>query len=576
MEASGTAESTGQPSTQHLPRLLAALQRPDAYATPPHGPVQSIQTHASLVVLAGDRAYKIKKARDFGFFDYSTPELRRHFCALETILNARLAPSVYLGVAPVLAQDDGRIQVEPERSPDDLPVPGQRVDGGQVIDYAVVMRRLPEEATLAARVRRGQIAPVHLKEIARVVARFHSGARADAEVARFGGLETIHTNWEENFAQMRPYVGRALSAGDFAVIERNVRAFLDERATLFSARVAEGRVRDCHGDLRLQHVYLFESDAPAQVEERIAVVDCIEFNDRFRYSDVAAEVAFLAMELDLAARADLARAFLDAYVAASGDESLRELLPFYLCYRACVRGKVTAFQLDEAEIAPAQREAARQEATALFGLAAEYARGSTKQALVLVGGLMGSGKSTLAEALCAQAGYALVASDAERKRLVGLDPAQPVPDTFGAGIYSAEWSARTYRALLDAAGRTLAAGRSVVLDASFARRADRRDALDLARAISAQCIFVEAVCPRDMTLARLAARWQARQGGADAGASDGRPALYDAQRAAWEPFDSAAEDGLRWLTVDTRHSPARCAAELLAGLGVAERACWLA
>ena len=269
----------------------------------------------------------------------------------------------------------------------------------------------------------------------------------------------IADNWRENFAQMRPYVGRTLDQATVDRIEAWITEALDWRSKLFAARAHEGRVRDCHGDLRLQHIYVF--DEAATDRDKLEIIDCIEFNERFRYSDVAAEVAFLTMELDAAGRSDLARVFVDAYVEKSDDTGLRELLSFYACYRACVRGKVRSFELDEPEVSEGEREAARREAQALFQLAASYASGPTGPVVLLVGGLMGSGKSTLAMALEQELGWEVISSDVTRKRLLAEQSAEAIKTAsaeFGAGAYEKKWTNRTYTALVRAARSGLMKG----------------------------------------------------------------------------------------------------------------------
>ncbi len=506
------------------------------------------------MLLAGKRVYKLKKAKDFGFFDYSTPALRRQFSEQEVLLNSRLAPQVYQGVAPVLAYPDESFRFGPTFSPGQIPAPGAALEGGEVIDYAVVMQRLPDEATLAARVAAGIATPELLAAVAEPIARFHSSGPTTKYISDFGSLRVIQGNWEENFAQMRPYIGRALDQETFDRISLYIHEFLAGYAELFHTRVRAGHIRDCHGDLRLQHVYILDGDG----ESTIYVVDCIEFNERFRYSDVAAEIAFLTMELDAAGRADLSRAFVDAYVRLTDDQALYELLPFYACYRACVRGKVLAFQLDQPEVPSQQREIVRKEAAALFTLAAAYAGGPTRPTLLLVGGLMGTGKSTLAGRLRNETGWTLISSDVTRKKLAGVDPVAPQVGGFSEGLYSPAWNARVYQTMLDQASALLASGRSVILDATFARRAYRHAAAQEAAMYGANLVFIECQAPRELTLQRLASRWQARlaqQPGLASAASDARPELYDEQVEIWQPFYAEEEPATEHLVVSTASAP---------------------
>lgn len=515
-----------------------------------------IQTHASAVLLAGDYAYKLKKARDFGFFDYSTPALRRHFCEQEVVLNSRMAPGIYQGVAPVLSCADGSFRFGPTFAPGQIPVPGTALEHGNVIDYAVVMQRLPETATLASYLADGKATPELLAAVAEPVARAHISVPTNKYISEFGSLRVVRGNWDENFEQMRPYIGRSLAQTDFDRISNYIREFFTGYAALFHTRIVEQRIRDCHGDLRLQHVYILPQ--PGKTAPLICVVDCIEFNERFRYSDVAAEIAFLMMELDAANRPDLSRAFVDAYVRLTGDHALYEMLPFYACYRACVRGKVLSFQLDQPEVPASQREAVRQEAAALFTLAASYASGPTRPTLLLVGGLMGTGKSTLARTLQERLGWVLISSDTTRKRLVQLEAGKLQQAAYGEGLYTPSWNARTYQAMFDQAAHHLATGRSVILDATFSQRVHRHAAAQEATLHGANLVFIECQCPREIALQRLARRWQARldqQPGLASAESDARPDLYDAQAESWQPFYADEEPSIEYLALSTASAP---------------------
>lgn len=531
-----------------------------------------IQTHASAVLLAGERVYKLKKAHDFGFFDYSTPALRRHFCEQEVVLNSRLAPHVYQGVAPVLARADKTFHFGAICAPGQIPEPGTQLATDEVIDYAVVMQRLPEEATLAARVAAGNATPELLAEVAQPIAHFHMSGSTTKYIAEFGALRVIRGNWEENFVQMRPYIGRSLAQDVFDRIEAYIQAFCSGYTALFTTRINEQRIRDCHGDLRLQHVYVLDKLAHASgAAPEICVIDCIEFNERFRYSDVAAEVAFLTMELDAVRRTDLSRAFVDGYVRATGDWALYELLPFYACYRACVRGKVLSFQLDQPEVPAEQRAQARKEASDLFTLAASYASGPTRPTLLLVGGLMGSGKSTLAGKLQTELGWTLISSDTIRKQLATQEASAPQFAAYNEGFYTPTWTARVYQSMLDQAAALLASGRSVILDATFGQRAHRHAAAQEAALHGATLVFIECRCPREIALQRLTRRWQARLAQKQihaSAASDARPDLYDAQADAWQPFYADEEPASEHLAVSTVPEPSITLAQVLNALSL--------
>ena len=558
MENHAEASSSEKTSAGNFGQMLSNLTHPQAFpfALADTEAVSVIQTHASAVILTSNYAYKLKKPYDFGFFDYSTPALRCYYCQQEVKLNTVLAPEIYLGIAPVLLRSDKQWQFSPTCSADRVPEPSACYQDGIVMDYAVVMVRLSDDATLASLVQKGTATPPLLAEVAHVLAAFHAQTPTDQQIASFGSLESIRANWEENFTQIAPYIGRTIDASTYDLIVSFAWQFLKHRASLFSERVHHGHIRDCHGDLRLEHVYILDYEAVTP-QHQLALLDRIEFNKRFRYGDVASEVAFLVMELDAASRADLAQAFLQSYRRETNDDTLCEVLPFYCCYRACVRGKVASFQLDQPEVEEVQRKKARREAEGLFKLAAFYACTPSMPQLLLIGGLMGTGKSTLAHALQDTLGWSLLSSDRMRKQLLQLNPAQPQAEAFGEGIYSTGWTARTYSMLRQEAVKLLASSHSVLVDASFSRRADRQALAHEALQYGARVFFVECICPRGCALQRLEQRWQQRltnsqQPVAEVSfASDGRPDLYDAQQASWQMFAPNEEPEMHALALDT-------------------------
>ena len=490
-----------------LPPHIAALLSPDAY---PHaaGSIELRQTHISYVFLAGDLVYKVKKPLDLGFLDYSTLEKRKNFCEEEVRLNRRLCEGAYLDAVPVV-RAGGAVKVEAE---------------GEVLDYAVKMRRLPEEGMMSYLLERDAVTHEQLAQLARRLADFHASSERSKEIDRFGGLETALVNWRENFEQTEPYLGRTITHPQLADIRAFVENVAEGDGELFAQRVREGRARDCHGDLR--------TDAVCFTEGHACIYDCIEFNERFRYSDVAADIAFLAMDLEFRGRQDLSDELMGRYLGYTLDFTLPLLLPFYKCYRAYVRGKVDGFQLDQPEVDEAQKAQAQSAARRYFELAHQYAIHMTPRTLIITVGVTGSGKSYLANALAARLGAVLVSSDVTRKRLLGIDPTEPRVEPFGQGSYSPEITERTYRAMLDEARPWLARGKAVVLDATFLQRTHRQGALRLAFEADAPFLAVECEANEALVWERLSERR-----GEERVVSDGRWEIYQAQQEGREPVD---------------------------------------
>jgi aminoglycoside phosphotransferase family enzyme len=329
-----------------LPELIKALLNPRLYPEPPRQ-VELVQTQMSYVLLAGDYVYKTKKPVDLGYLDYTTLEKRLVFCRKETELNRRLCPDAYLGVVEITYRN-GHYALGGE---------------GSIAEYAVKMRRLPGERMLDYLLPRGEVTPEMLADVAGLLAGFHARAETGGEINRIGGLNAVIQNTEENFAQTEPYFGEIIAPETYERLKSYTRGFIKANEDLFRKRVAAGHIRDCHGDLHAAHICF---------TEKICIYDCIEFNDRFRYTDVAAEVAFLAMDLDRYGRRDLSQAFVDAYIEASGDGELLKLLNFYKCYRAYVRGKVGCFQYDDPQIPAADKARIRADARGYFELAESY------------------------------------------------------------------------------------------------------------------------------------------------------------------------------------------------------------
>jgi aminoglycoside phosphotransferase family enzyme/predicted kinase len=525
-----------EPAASELEAIVAALGDPRTYGDV--APVEHVQTHISHVFLVGHDVYKLKKPVTFPFLDFGTFEQRRRLCHEEVRLNHRLAPGVYRGVLPLTVVRDGRIRLGGD---------------GRVLDHVVWMRRLPAARLLPVLLRADAADDALMDALAERLARFHAAAPSGPDVAAHAAPERIAATWADVLDGVNACVPQLLAAEDLELLADFGPRFVRTHETLLRARQAGGRIREGHGDLHAEHVCVVEkpSDDPAEaLPPGIYVFDCIEFSRPLRCVDVAAEVAFLTMDLERRGHAALGARFARSYAAAAGDPDVLLLLPYYVAARACIRGKVEALKAGETEVDPAEREEARARARAFFALALRHAWQAAGPAVVACAGLSGSGKSTLAQALADATGFTVLSSDALRKR-------GGMPAAGADALYSPEARGATYAALCAATEMELAGGRGVVADATWMRRADRERLAAATRAQRRPLVFVECVAAEAAVRERLEARTHASS------ISDARWETYVAQRAAWDPF-GPDEPHLR---VDTGGAAA-------AARAAAQRALW--
>ena len=470
-----------------LCHLIEQLSAPAAYPYSIES-VAVVQTHISVVFLAGSFVYKIKKPVQLSFLDFSTLEKRRHFCHEEVRLNRRLAPDVYLDVVPVVRTPEG-LRFEAE---------------GDAIDWAVKMRRLPYEATLQDRLNRGAMCSEPLVHLAGKLAAFHAGATRNERIASFARFEEVARNARENFAEAEPQIGTTVSQPVFDRLRALTDSCLAENRATIERRALQNVPCDTHGDLRLDHVYYFPDRPPPG---DLVIIDCIEFSDRFRFADPVADMAFLAMDLAFHGRHDLSSQFCEAYFRAAGDDEARSLLPFYISYRSAVRAKVHGLTLREAELSTQQRARSLTRARAHWLLAlVELEVPEHRPALILVAGLPGVGKSTLAQALAERLQCELIRSDVVRKELSGASEGVPAPASFETGIYSPEWTERTYTESLRRAEALLFQGKRVIVDANFRLETQRRQFLTAATASGVPAALLVCEASDESVHARLQAR----------------------------------------------------------------------
>jgi aminoglycoside phosphotransferase family enzyme/predicted kinase len=449
------------------PRTDTSIPRTGTgFDTAPHERAEVCETHTAVVFFVGDRAYKVKKPVDLDFLDYTTVAARRAACEREIALNRRFAPDVYLGLGEI-------------RSPDtDVPEP------------LVVMRRMPAERRLSRLVRQGAAIDDSLRAVARLLATRHAAAARSADVDEQGTRDALSSRWEASFAQVRGMADDHVP-DDVEEVERLVRRYLVGRKQLFDTRIEQGRVIDGHGDLLAEDIFCLD-DGPR-------LLDCLEFDDHLRYVDGLDDAAFLAMDLEQLGAPEAAGFFLAQYSEYSGDPAPPSLWHHYVAYRAFVRAKVSLIQAGQG--APGAETAARR----LIVTALRHLRTSAV-GLTLVGGLPGSGKSTLSGALADHLGVTLLSSDHLRKELAGIPAEQSAAAGYGQGVYTPEWTERTYASLLDRAATLLSSGESVVLDATWSDAGRREAALRMAERTSADLVALHCQVPGDVSAARLTTR----------------------------------------------------------------------
>ena len=467
------------------------------------------ETHISWVLMGKKRVLKLKKPVNLGFVDYSSLPKRKEACRKEVALNRRLAPDVYLGVAPVTRSPTGRFELGGE---------------GEICEYAVVMRRLPDEERADSRLRTRDLEPRHLDRAAETIADFHRAAQSSPAIREYGRPERIEFNLRENFAQTTGKLERFLSKREARELKDWQFGWLDQKRSLFEARVRGHHIREGHGDLRLEHLY-FDSEGAVQI------LDGIEFSERLRNIDVCCDIAFLAMDLGMHGRTDWAERLLARYARAAQDYDLYQLVDFYESYRAFVRGKIACMMLDDPEHDAGFVSALEARARRYFRLALASGRRTVLEpAIIGVAGLIASGKSTVSEALSERMSAPVIDSDRTRKALLGVEPHHHQWDPEFSGAYHPEITRRTYDEILRRCRIIVESGRPVVVDATFRAREHRRLLKALAAQLKVPFRLIECRVSRVAALSRLAQR-ESEQGVV----SDGREEIWDAFAETYEP-----------------------------------------
>lgn len=494
-----------------LPPLIQQMLEPGFYPHQLKEPIELIQTHISYVLLTGDYAYKIKKPVNFGFLDFSTLEKRQHFCAEELRMNKRGAPELYLEVLPVTQQDVFQLG-----------------GTGQPVEYALKMRQFPQETLLLTMFEQGKLSENHMQELGRVVAQYHAKAQTNDYIRSFGEVAQVREAIDENYEQTMKYIGTAQTQSQFEETKQYTDNFFIEQPQLFTQRITDNLIRECHGDLHLKNICLWQ--------DKILLFDCIEFNEPFCFVDVMYDVAFTVMDLEARQRPDLGNAFLNTYTEQTGDWEGLQVLPLYLSRQAYVRAKVNSFLLDDPAVPVAVKEEAATTAAHYYKLAWQYTK-PRNGGLILMSGLSGSGKSTVARQLARRLNAIHIRSDAVRKHLGGIE----LTERGGDELYTEQMTQQTYDRLLGLGIMLASKGFKVILDAKYDRTSLRMEAIAQAEFHEIPLQILHCTAPIQVLRDRLASRTN--------DIADATADLLETQQAAAESFTEMERSYVK--TLDT-------------------------
>lgn len=492
--------------------LIEQMQQSAFYAHATVAPIEVVQTHISYVFLTGDYAYKLKKSVNFGFLDFSTLEKRQHFLAEEIRMNKAIAPELYLEVLPI-TQTGNKYVLGGE---------------GEAVEYVLKMRQFPQENLFINLFEAGQLGTKQMKELGKIVAQFHSQAETNDYIRSFGTVAKIREAIDENYQQTDQYIGIAQTQEQFDETKAYTDKFFAEKAELFQTRIDHDKIKECHGDLHLKNICLWQ--------DKIQLFDRIEFNEPFRFVDVMYDVAFAVMDLEARDSQDLANVFLNTYLEQTGDWLGLQVLPLYLSRQAYVRAKVTSFLLNDGGIPDAVKAEAAKTAANYYQQAWAYTQQQSGQ-IILMSGLSGAGKTTVAKEIAKNINAIHIRSDAVRKHLAGI----PLDEKGGEEIYSAEMSQKTYSRMLELVILLAHSGFAVVLDAKYDRVAFRQQAIAVASENNIPLKIINCTAPVEVLRDRLDKR--------SGDISDATGDLLSSQQAQAEGF--TAEEKVYVTTVDT-------------------------
>ncbi|EAZ90978.1 bifunctional aminoglycoside phosphotransferase/ATP-binding protein [Crocosphaera chwakensis] len=460
-----------------ISNLIKQLQNPNSYSHTVQNSIKVIQTHASAIFLTGNYAYKIKKPVDFGFLDYSTLEKRQHFLNQELTMNQAIAPDIYLEVLPITL-DNNQVNIGGK---------------GEIIDYVLKMNQFPQDCLFINLFKAGKLEKYHLEDLGKVVSEFHKNTITNDYIRGFGDIEVIKKSIDENYERTEKYIGIAQTEKQYKETKQFTDRYFELKQSYFKQRQQADKIRECHGDLHLKNVCLWNN--------KIQLFDRIEFNEEFRYVDVMFDVAFTVMDLDARNRQDFSNIFLNTYLEYTGDWQGLQVLPVYLSRQAYVRAKVNSMVLDDANISDEEHKKAQEEAKNYYHLAWKYTQ-QHQGKIILMSGLSGSGKTTIAKYLAQQINGILIRSDAVRKHIGNI----PLDETGDSELYSEEMNKKTYETLIYLGEIIVKEGFSVILDAKFDRHQWRETVIEIAKKNNISLTILYCHAPLEILSDRLSNR----------------------------------------------------------------------
>ena len=493
--------------------FLENLKNPSLYCNDVKK-IKILQTHISYVVLTGKYAYKIKKPVNFGFLDFSTLEKRKYFCEEELRLNKRLCPDIYIDIVPI-SEKNNNLQMN---------------DEGNVIDYALKMKEFSQKNIMTNLLKQEKIDEDIVDKICYILKDFYRRSEHSNEINKFGLVETVKKNTDENFQQTESVIDDTIKKEIFDFIKSNTDKFLKQKENLFNDRIENGHICDCHGDLHSGNIVVSEKE--------VCIFDCIEFNKRFRFSDITSDIAFLAMDFDYQGFPYLSSYFIKKYIDESKDSKISSLLNFYKCYRAYVRGKVIGFRLNETNIDKNEKIQIKNSAKKYFDLSYYYSKlfsmifEKEKPLLFITSGLTGTGKTTVANKISVDYNAHIISTDSVRKELEGIDKFERHHDAYNTGLYSPEKMLFTYNKIFEKADTLLKNSKNVILDATFKNNNLRDKAKEIAINNKSNFLILHCTCPENLVKRYLENRVKKKS------VSDGRWEIYLKQKNSFESFNS--------------------------------------